>query len=316
MAEEVRERELKAIQKRVVRMPLKELVLLENNARFMRHETFQRLVGNIQRDGCMTSAPFAWLMHDDETRKPLEPHRYEVLSGNHRTMAAIEAGVVEDDVILTDDYLPHSQRVAIQLSHNAITGEDDPTILKALYESIDDVDMKLYAGLDDEMLELLDKVEVGAIGDANLEFQPITIAFLPEEAKRAQETWSEVEKLITSKEVWFAKLRDYNGFMDALESVNRSYNVRNIAAALLLLMAVFERHKDDLLDGFLDENGDAKHGGWIPLDVLLGTQFIPAGAAAVIKRAMDELATEGDIDPQNRWRTLEYLAAEYLGGSE
>ncbi len=60
------------------------LDLLSENARFMRHETFRRLVENVKRDGALSSLPFCW-------RKP--DGRYLVLSGNHRVMAAREAGL-------------------------------------------------------------------------------------------------------------------------------------------------------------------------------------------------------------------------------
>lgn len=71
---------------RIERMDPKALKLLERNARFMRQETYARLVDNVRRDGRLTSVPFA-------IREP--DGRYLVLSGNHRTMAAIDAGLEE-----------------------------------------------------------------------------------------------------------------------------------------------------------------------------------------------------------------------------
>src|SRR5690606_10189312 len=110
------------------RIDPRKVKLLDQNAHFMRHETFMRLVENIRADGAATSTPFLWRRHDDQTRKPLhkpeDDHAYECLSGNHRVKASIVAEVYEIDVLYTDDYIDPDRRRAIQLSHNAIFGED------------------------------------------------------------------------------------------------------------------------------------------------------------------------------------------------
>ena len=58
----------------VQRMDPKELKLVDVNARFMRHETIQRLIANLRADGELTQIPFA--VKDDDGS-------YTVLSGNH-----------------------------------------------------------------------------------------------------------------------------------------------------------------------------------------------------------------------------------------
>ena len=45
------------INTKIIEIDPRELKLLKMNARFMRHEEFQRLVANIKRDGQLTSAP-------------------------------------------------------------------------------------------------------------------------------------------------------------------------------------------------------------------------------------------------------------------
>ena len=150
------------MQTRIIQVDPKRLKLLETNARYMRHEQYNRLVENVKRDGRLTSIPFAalWRYYTQEDPLPMDEDGglvWEVLSGNHRVMAAIDAGLTEIDCMVTEDPLPKPQRVAIQLSHNAIAGEDDPAILKQLYQEIGEVDLKLYAGLDDKMLALLDE---------------------------------------------------------------------------------------------------------------------------------------------------------------
>lgn len=166
------------INTKIIEIDPRELKLLKMNARFMRHEEFQRLVANIKRDGQLTSAPFACLDPADG--------KYEVLSGNHRVQAAISAGLETIPCIITDDEMSEEQRIAIQLSHNAIVGQDDPDILKKLYDKILDIDLKEYSGLDDKTLGLLDKASSQAMSEANLEFQVLSIVYLPDELKEAQ----------------------------------------------------------------------------------------------------------------------------------
>jgi hypothetical protein len=176
----------------------KELKLLELNARFMRHEEFQRLVANVKNDGRLTSVPFACLDPADG--------KYLVLSGNHRTKAAIAAGLKEIDLMVTDDPLTEDEKIAIQLSHNSIAGEDDPAILKILYEKIGNVDLKAYSGLDDKTLELLDKVQPCSISEANLDFQTVNLTFLPEELGQIKNTFDEAKRLVKSNEHWVTSM--------------------------------------------------------------------------------------------------------------
>jgi hypothetical protein len=224
----------------------------------MRHEVFARLVENLRRDGALAGdTPFGWRLHDDATRMPVEPETYEVLSGNHRVRAAIAAGLEMIDFVVTDDYLPPDRRKSIQLSRNAVVGEDDPAVLKTLYESIEDVGLRLYSGLDDKQLRLLAEVSVAPISEAALEFQTIALTFLPHEIEQVNTIWDEARKQIGStKGHWLARWADYDRAMDALEAAGQAYNVRNTATSLMIVLDIFYRHLSDLTDGYLDTDGE------------------------------------------------------------
>lgn len=86
---------------KVIKVNPKELKLLEVNARYMKHEEFQRLVDNVKRDGCLTQLPFCCLDED---------WNWMVLSGNHRVQAAISAGLEEIEVQVTEDELTKDQK--------------------------------------------------------------------------------------------------------------------------------------------------------------------------------------------------------------
>ena len=291
------------VQCRIESFNPKNLKLLERNARFMRHEVFQRLVANVARDGALTSVPFACLDEDG---------RYLVLSGNHRVMAAIEAGLQSIHVMVTDDPLTNEQRIAIQLSHNELAGEDDPSILKGLYQDIQDVDWKLYAGLDDKTLDLLEKIDIGSLAEANLQFYTLTFAFLPHEIDRVKESFAEAQKVISGT-TFLVDRMEYSRFLDAMDLSSRSFGIHNQATALLIVLEIFERHITDLSEGWLDEEGDTMLKSWVPLASIIGTDSIPVSAAAVIKQAVDKMVTKDDVSGKSRWQALEYWAADYLG---
>jgi hypothetical protein len=290
---------------RIERFDPKDLLLLERNARFMRHEQFSRLVENVKRDGRLTSVPFACLEPDG---------KYRVLSGNHRVQAAVEAGLQEIDVMVTDDPLTDAQRVAIQISHNAIAGEDDPAVLKALYESVEDLDWRMYSGLDDKTLDLLDQVQVGSISEANLDYQTLTIVFLPDELERARTVLEEAMTLSKgANERWLAKFDDHTRMLEALSVVGQSHNISNVATGFMLILDLFDRHVSDVTEGWWDDNAqDTRHNGWVPLSPVTGATA-PTGTASVVKQAIERVTGQGDAT--HPWQALELICADYLAGA-
>lgn len=303
---------------RMIEVDPRRIRLLERNAHFMRHETFQRLVANIKHDGAMTSVPFCAIYNyfspDDEiprhedTGEPI----YEVLSGNHRIKAAVAAGLETVYVMATDDPLSKEKRVAIQLSHNAIFGEDDPAVLRQLYEEVSDVNLRVYSGLDDKTLELLKEVNVSSLSEANLDFQIITFAFLPHEIDAVKEVWDDVKLLFQGDELWLARWAEYDKFLDSLEDAASSYGVSNAATTLMVLLEIVSRHISDLSDGWYDDGAAIKGKDWVPLSTAVGSGKMPAESAALVKRAVDLMVSRGDVDPARPWLALERMAFNYV----
>lgn len=279
-----------------------ELEFLEKNARFMTHETFGRLVQNIKRDGGLSSVPFCMVT---------EAGKYRVLSGNHRLEAAHEAGCDEFLVLYTDRLLTTQEQIAIQLSHNALVGKDDPIILKDLWNEIDDVNLKFYAGLDDKVLEELDHVSLEGLSEAQLEFRTVQFMFLPDEVDRLHEVFQTARAFMSGDEVFAARFADFDRLMEALAKSEAAYNVHNSATGMMLVLDVFERHQEDLAAGW---EVDGPNRSWVPLASVLGTDYVPVDAARVIQRAVEKLVSREGISKKNVWRALELLAAEYLGG--
>jgi hypothetical protein len=243
--------------------------------------------------------------HED-TGEPI----YEVLSGNHRVKAAIAAGLKEIDFKVTDDPVSEKRRIAIQLSHNAIFGEDDPAILKMLYEKLDDTDLRAYSGLDDRTLELLQEVDVSSLSEANLQFQVITFAFLPEEIEAVKAVWEDVRALAQGDELWLARWSDYDAFMDTMEATSSSYNILNAATTLLILLEIVSRHLPDLADGWYD-HGMIRHKGHVPISSVIGATKAPAEVLAPLKALADRLVAQGEIEANKRWQVLTHLLDHY-----
>jgi hypothetical protein len=189
-----------------------DLKLLEKNARYMKAEQFQNLVENVKKDGNLSSLPLCYREKDGKLR---------VLSGNHRVMAARQAGVEQVLAMVLGDEKDADERLAIQLSHNAIAGQDDLVILKELWEAITDVQAKVYAGLDSDTVKALQGIQFAAISEQRLQYKLVNFMFLPEEIE-------DLDELL--KEIAVA------AFFELIVQIKKRCMIKNSAAAFLKLL--------------------------------------------------------------------------------
>ncbi|MDQ5909137.1 MAG: hypothetical protein QG599_1231 [Pseudomonadota bacterium] len=216
----------------VERRALREVSLLSaasghENARFMPKRQFNRLVENIRRDGVLTSAPLIGQSVD-------EPGRWYVLSGNHRVEAALAAGLTEADCIVITEPLTTQQFVALQLSHNAIEGEDDPAILRKLYDLLD-LDLKEYSGVTDDQFDL-DQLNVKTLPSATLRYLEVVFAFLGDEADAILEFVKRAERYAKHQQpVLVTQYADFDLLIDSLTAVKEYRNIKNSAVGLRVL---------------------------------------------------------------------------------
>ena len=80
-------------------MDPKDISLLKKNARILKKDVFQQLTANIGRDKRLSSVPVP----------RLSDGRVEVLSGNHRVQASVEAGIERILVMIIEEDLTRSQ---------------------------------------------------------------------------------------------------------------------------------------------------------------------------------------------------------------
>jgi hypothetical protein len=191
----------------------------------MEGRQFAKLVANLRRDGVLTSLP---LVHRDQSSNS----QLTILSGNHRVAAAIKAGIEESDVIEVTNRLTREQFVALQLSHNAIVGQDDQAVLKELYEELD-FEWKEYSGLTDEAFNVAE-LDVTMLRVDQPFFEELTIAFLPGDKAIFME-W--LDKLARSKAAarLVGQYEDFTQFFDAIIAVKEAKGVVNSAVALRLM---------------------------------------------------------------------------------
>lgn len=215
-----------------------DLKLLEKNARYMKAEQFQNLVENIKKDGNLSQLPFCYREEDGKLR---------VLSGNHRVRAAIAAGVEQTLVLVAREEKTQDERLAIQLSHNAITGQDDLAILKGLWESIQDVQSKLYAGLDSETIKSLEGIKFAAIAEQRLQYKIANFMFLPEELEDLDALLKETAIAFAADTVYLANLKTYDAFFDLVVRVKKRCQIKNSAAAFLKLMELAQIGLEQLM---------------------------------------------------------------------
>lgn len=192
----------------------------------------------------LASVPFAVKIGDPSTGSG--PCRYRILSGNHRVTAAKDAGLTEIPVLCTDQALTHQKQLAIQLSHNAIAGQDDLAILRELYDEIAEVTLKEYSGLDDVGLGRMEPPQLDPLSESALEYRVVSIAFLPPEVERAEALFGKVMEQATGDATWVNRMSEYDRMLDLLTAAKASAGVKNTATAFGLLLDIVERHLDEL----------------------------------------------------------------------
>lgn len=206
------------LETRLITLKLADLKLLNNNARYMTASQFQRLVENVAQDGALTSTPLVY--------------RGEVLSGNHRVQAAIKAGIEEAPCIEILSEITEQHRVALQLSHNSITGQDDLSILQNLYDSLD-LDMKGYSGLTDDCFKL-DEIDISSLSVGATRYEELTALFLPEEKPLFMDALERVKKHPKTLHL-AADYRDFDTVFNTVVKVKEHHNIHNTAVALRVM---------------------------------------------------------------------------------
>ena len=210
-----------------------EIDFLEKNARFMTKEQFAALTHNVKTDGALTSLPLCYRQEDG---------RLLVLSGNHRIKAAIESGLDEFLVLLIDKPLSEAQRIAIQLSHNAISGQDDEQILKELWSKIDDLEATIYSGLSTEMIERLENTDFTTISEQRILFKEVSLLFLPEEIESMTAICEGIMETASHKTVFAGRITEYSDVLEGIIIAKQGQKIINSTLAFFAMAKVVREY--------------------------------------------------------------------------
>jgi hypothetical protein len=206
-----------------------DILYIEKNARYMSREEFSQLVRNIKRDGQLSSTPFC----------TKEDGKLTVISGNHRVKAAVEAGLTKIHTF-TAENLTNDEIRAIQLSHNSIAGKDDLTILKELFEEIQNSEYKNYAFIDNSLFDEMEKMSIEIVQPVN-EFISISLMFFDAEFSKFEDILQEVKVLDSTSEVIIPlPMQDYTKFTDVISMIKEEYGIKDYGATLIKMASIVE----------------------------------------------------------------------------
>ncbi len=212
--------------------PKADCELLEKNARFMSKETIERLSENIQHDGFLSQLPFGVKQ---------ENGKFLIVSGNHRIKAAIRAKQKRVLILygLETDF-DKNRRLAVQLSHNAIVGEDDKGILRELYVDIDDLFSKEYTGVLEEFMLNYEPVKLPELSELDIPLHEIHFTFSHADHEYVQKVLDRLEIQNCKPDRNAVVIGDMDRFVDVVTLVKKRKNVRDRSIALLRMCQICE----------------------------------------------------------------------------
>lgn len=206
------------------------------NARYMEPGDFARMVENFKIDGRMTGTVTVCIEPDGG---------YEILSGHHRTEAAIAAGFEQVEVLCITTPLPEERKVAIQLSHNAINGRDDASILAKMYEGLS-IDAKKFSGLTEAVMSAAGNMAALSITSMAPKYEEIILAFLPEDKAALDQNIQEIRKKLKTLPVYANRMQEFEAFFDTLLNVKVAKNIVNTALAVLAMAELAAQKLDEI----------------------------------------------------------------------
>lgn len=141
-------------------------------------------------------------------------------------------------MVITEQ-LDKSRRIAIQLSHNALVGEDDQSILANLWAQIESVQDKLYSGLDSETLKELGDVELVNFSTPQIPAHMVTFMFTDGEKSQLSEILDILaDNAKKSSCVYLCQAGQYDKFLKIVADVKNAEKIRDSSLAMTRLMEI------------------------------------------------------------------------------
>lgn len=269
------------------------------NAQQMQPRHFDRLTENIRARGMIESLPYChW---------PDEQGTIEIVSGHHRFRAARAAGLDRIPAVVDTKPMRRSEVIAKQIAHNELHGDPDQQVLAQLVAMIDNVDDLLTTGLPEEQLPTVEPDDTKLnLPHADFDWKLVTLLFLPQQLAEFGQALDALDK--HTEVLGYADRDQFEEFARQVHRYGWLHEIRNMATAIAVLTDLAARESE------LAEQDGVKPGGtWRRTAHLVGPQ-IPPDAAKVVEDAITKVIQDSGIDPDQPWRALELLCADYLAG--
>lgn len=241
---------MQKIKTKVTRRKLKDLRPLGGesmkNARFMTPQEHAKLVANLKLNGCLTSVPLIAQVKGNKD--------WFICSGNHRVDAAIEAGIIEADVMEVEKPLSKADFVSLQLSHNKIEGQDDPNTLRELYDSLT-LNQKQFTGLTSDDFKVED-VEVTTMVNITPAYYEVSMIFLKEDFEGLQKYIEDIAKMSEKKGI--VGINPYDQFQEFFTNIADFKEATNILSTATAISVLINRAKIEVAKEQAKSEGDDK----------------------------------------------------------
>lgn len=208
-------------------------------------EQFDNLVNNIKKDNQLASIPLCCAEPDG---------KYLVLSGNHRLKAYEKAGG-EYAFVLVAENLTEDEKTSIQISHNAITGQDDLSILKQIYESIKEIEHKVYSGLTSNQLKELQEIKFQNPVEPRIDFETVNLLFLPEEIKTIENNFQEFKDAFlgdirnqssNAAKIYLITHQIFEKYLSLIQQIKKKERIINHAVAFMVMLDLAQQKWEEI----------------------------------------------------------------------
>lgn len=214
--------------------PATECELLEHNARYMTKEQLNRLTENVKGDGFLSQLPFGILQTNG---------KYKIISGNHRVKSAIKAKLPKILILFgTPDIFDEQKQLAMQLSHNAISGQDDLSILKDLYASLDDLTLKAYSGIDEKALFDYKSLDFSGISEQDIALNEVNFMFCDSNKEYVEKVLDHLDKKALDPDIDALVVGNIDHFVEIMTRVKKRLNIKNRSVALLAMCRICQSY--------------------------------------------------------------------------
>lgn len=216
--------------------PAAECELLTNNARYMTKEQLNRLTENVKGDGFLSQLPFGILQ---------ENGKYKIISGNHRVKSAIKAKLPKILILFgTADVFDEQKQLAMQLSHNAISGQDDLSILRDLYASLDDLTLKAYSGVDEKALFDYKSLDFSGISEQDIALNEVNFMFCDANKEYVNKILDHLDEKGVDPEIDALVIGNIDHFVEVMTAVKKRLNIKNRSVAMLAMCRICQAYLD------------------------------------------------------------------------